>query len=101
MIISLAVFGFVFLLVLVIHIFKLDAVIANIDFEQIDERYRDTVRRRCFVWTEMMVIVLGIWTTIFTFYYKNIPLFIAGIVCFFILNLVRLNYLIKKFKKRK
>ncbi|MDF0056165.1 hypothetical protein O0I52_09915 [Staphylococcus pseudintermedius] len=46
MIISLAVFGFVFLLVLVIHIFKLDAVIANIDFEQIDERYRDTVRRR-------------------------------------------------------
>lgn len=67
MIISLAVLVLFFLLVLVIHIFKLDAVIANIDFEQIDERYRDTVRRRWFVWTEMMVIVLGIWTTIFTF----------------------------------
>ncbi|MFP4926073.1 hypothetical protein [Staphylococcus pseudintermedius] len=100
MIISLAILGFLFILLLVVHMFKLDAVIANIDFEQIDERYRDTVRRRWFVWTEMMVIVLGIWTTIFTFY-KNIPLFIAGIVCFFILNLVRLNYLIKKFKKRK
>ncbi|REA95893.1 hypothetical protein DV966_13015, partial [Staphylococcus pseudintermedius] len=80
--ISRAVFGFVFFLVLVIHNFKLDAVIANIDFEQIDERYRDTVRRRWFVWTEMMVIVLGSWTIIFTFYYKNILLFIPCNVCF-------------------
>lgn len=82
MIISLAILGFLFILLLVVHIFKLDAVIANIDFEQIDERYRDTVRRRWFVWTEMMVIVLGIWTTIFTFYYKNIPLFIAYCMLF-------------------
>ncbi|HDK5700609.1 TPA: hypothetical protein PTC18_002326, partial [Staphylococcus pseudintermedius] len=51
MIILLAILGFLFILLLVIHMFKLDVLIANIDFEQIDERYRDTVRRRWLIWT--------------------------------------------------
>lgn len=99
MIISLVVFGFIFLFLLVIYVFKLDPLIANIDFEQIDERYHDTVRRQWFVWGEMLVIVLAIWTTIFTFYYRNDLLFIGGIICFIILTWVRLRYLTKKFKK--
>lgn len=101
MIISFAVFGFLFLFVLVIHVFKLESLIANIDFEQIDERYHDTVRRRWLIWTEMLVIVLGIWTTRFTFYDSNNLLLIGGIIFGVILTLVRLNYLIKKFKKGK
>ncbi|HHU6749890.1 TPA: hypothetical protein ACUI23_000564 [Staphylococcus pseudintermedius] len=99
MIISLAVFGFLFILLLVIHVFKLDPFIANIDFKKIDERYHDIVRRQWLIWAEMLVIVLGIWTTIFTFYYRDDLLFIGGIICFIILTWVRLHYLIKKFKK--
>ncbi|QHW36245.1 hypothetical protein GZH82_02130 [Staphylococcus ursi] len=99
MVISLAVFGFLFLFVLVIYVFKLESLIANIDFEQIHERYHDIVRRRWLIWTEMLVIVLGIWTTIFTFYYSNVLLYIGGIIFWVILTLVRLHYLTKKFKK--
>lgn len=99
MIISLTILGFIFLFVFVVYMFKLDALITNIDFEQIDECCHDTVRRQWFIWAGMLVIVLAIWTTIFTFYYRNDLLFIGGIICFIILTWVRLHYLTKKFKK--
>ncbi|HCT0471248.1 TPA: hypothetical protein K8Z84_001204, partial [Staphylococcus pseudintermedius] len=69
MIILLAILGFLFILLLVIHMFKLDVLIANIDFEQIDERYRDTVRRRWLIWTEMMIAILFVWSLGFYLYH--------------------------------
>ncbi|PWZ77530.1 hypothetical protein DD901_02125 [Staphylococcus pseudintermedius] len=100
MIISLAILGFLFIILLVIHMFKLDVLIANIDFEQIDERNRDTVRRRWLIWTEMMIAILFVWSLCFYLYHFYIVVFIIGVFCWVIIYSIGLHYLTKKFKNR-
>ncbi|MGO4046945.1 hypothetical protein AB2L38_04680 [Staphylococcus pseudintermedius] len=100
MIILLAILGFLFILLLVIHMFKLDVLIANIDFEQIDERYRDTVRRRWLIWTEMMIAILFVWSLGFYLYHFYTVVFIIGVFCGVIIYSIGLHYLTKKFKNR-
>lgn len=99
MIISLIILGFIFLFVFVVYMFKLDALITNIDFEQIDERCHDTVRRRWFIWTEMMIVLIFIWSSSFYQYRFHSILLIIGVCCWLFIYYVGLHYLTKKFKK--